>query len=925
MNEKERKKAAKKFAEFWKGRGYEKGESQQYWISLLRDVLGVEHPETFIRFEDQVKLDSSNGFIDGYIDETKVMIEQKSITKDLNKGIKLSDGTILTPFQQAKKYIVELPVSKHPRWVITCNFKEMYVYDMEKPHGDPEVIKLEDLPKEVYRLSFITDSGSEHLKKEMEVSLKAGEIVGELYDAFSKQYKDISKEESLKSLNKLCVRIVFCLYAEDAGLFKFKNQFHDYLAQFESRHIRQALIDLFMVLNTKEEDRDPYLDEVLLDFPYVNGGLFADEHIEIPRITDEIRELLLAKASDDFDWSEISPTIFGAVFESTLNPETRRSGGMHYTSIENIHKVIDPLFLDDLKAELIEIKKLKQYNAIEKRVNSFQKKLASLKFLDPACGSGNFLTETYLSIRKLENEALDFMRKGQADLFMSDDAQSPIKVSINQFYGIEINDFAVTVAKTALWIAESQMMKETEAIMSIDLDFLPLKTNANIVEGNALRMDWNNVLISKECSYMMGNPPFIGFTYMNNQQKEDMKKIFPNVKNLDYVCGWFKKAEEYINETDIHVGFVCTDTLIQGETVERLWSNLDVTINYAYKSFKWDSEASAKAHVYCTIIGFSKKIDNVKRIFEGKNSKIVDNINYYLIDAPQVIIKSRNKPLCDVPKMIYGNKFADGGNLIIEADDYELFVKSDPQSKKFIRPLLGGNEFLKNKKRYCLWLKDVSPAELIKHPMIMDRIEKCKLSREASKAEGIRKFALKPTLFAQITQPVGEPFILIPRVSGQRKYIPMGFNDGNTIVTDGAQIIPYGTLYEFGVLTSIVHMAWMRPICNKLSTSYRYSKDVVYNNFPWCNPTKQQKDKIEKTAQAILDARAKYPDSSLADMYGEHMYLYRELFKAHQENDEAVMEAYGFTKVVDGKKTWLNESEIVAELFKMYQKLTETK
>ena len=544
MTDKEQKQAAKSFAEFWKNKGYEKGQSQTYWLQLLNQVLGIEKPEEFIEFEDQVHIDKNTGFIDGYIPSTKILIEQKSIDKDLRKGIRQSDGSLLNPFQQAKKYITELPLSRHPKYVITCNFKSFLIYNMENPNGEPEEILLENLEKEYYRLSFIVDSENEHLKKEMEVSIKAGDLVGELYELFLKQYQEPDSVESLKSLNKLCVRLVFCLYAEDAGLFGRKNIFHDFLSKFDVVQIRTKLIELFHVLDTPIDKRDKYLEDDLAQFPYVNGGLFADENIEIPRFTEEIKKLLLSKASDDFDWSEISPTIFGAVFESTLNPETRRSGGMHYTSIENIHKVIDPLFLDDLKKELEEIKQYKNDKTRNDKLREFQNKLASLKFLDPACGSGNFLTETYISIRKLENEVIELINQGQIVL----ETGNLIKVKIHQFYGIEINDFAVTVAKTALWIAESQMMKKTEEIIHMNIDFLPLKAYANIIEENALRIDWNDVIDKNELNYIMGNPPFIGMKEMTNSNKEDMKLVIPikKFKQMDYVACWYFKAAEYM-------------------------------------------------------------------------------------------------------------------------------------------------------------------------------------------------------------------------------------------------------------------------------------------------------------------------------------------------------------------------------------------
>ena len=910
MTDKEQKTAAKKFAESWKGKGYEKGQSQLFWIELLTKVYGVEDIAAFISFEDQVHLDHTS-FIDGYIPSTKVMIEQKSLGKDLNKPIKQSDGSLCTPFQQAKRYVTDLPLSKHPRWIVTCNFTEFYVYDMERPNGEPEKIKLADLPKEYYRLSFLTKTDSEHIKKEMEVSLQAGELVGKLYNAILKQYRDPENPDSLRSLNMLCVRLVFCLYAEDAGIFGRHEMFHDYLSRFDVKDVRKALIELFRMLDTKDCDRDPYDDTPVAEFPYVNGGLFADENIEIPHFNEEIVDLLLKNASEDFDWSLISPTIFGAVFESTLNPETRRSGGMHYTSIENIHKVIDPLFLDDLKAELEEIKQGKK--AIKKRVEMFKEKLSSLKFLDPACGSGNFLTETYISLRRLENEAIKLTIDNGQVMFDTGDI---IKVSIGQFYGIEINDFAVTVAKTALWIAESQMMHETEEIISKDLDFLPLKTNAYIKEGNALRIDWETVVPKSELNYIMGNPPFVGFTFMSSEQKEDIQNLFPGIKNLDFVSGWFKKASDYIKDTNIECGFVSTNSITQGETVSRLWESLDIKINFAYQSFIWNSEVTLKAHVHCVIIGFAYQNRKIKKLYQSDSCKIVKNINAYLCNAPDILISSRNKPLCNVPKMIYGNKPVDGGNLIIENDEYDDFISKEPEAKKYIKPLLGASEFINNKKRWCLWLVGASPAEIKKLPLILERVRRCRETRENSIAAGIRKFAAMPTLFAQITQPEGKEYILVPCHSSEnRKYIPFGFVSPDVIVSNAVLIIPDADLYHFGVLTSNVHMAWTRAVCGRIKSDYRYSKDIVYNNFPWCNPTPEQKALIEQTAQSILDARALYPDCSLADLYDE-VTMPPELRKAHQANDRAVMKAYGFDV-----KT-MTESSCVAELMKMYQKLT---
>lgn len=930
MTDKEQRTAAKNFADFWEDKGYEKGESQPFWLSLLREVLGVEKPETIIRFEDKVMLDHTS-FIDGIISSTHVLIEQKSADKNLRKAIKQSDGSYLTPFEQAKRYSAELPYSERPRWIVTCNFREFLIYDMEKPTGEPESILLKDLSKEAYRLQFLVDTGSEHVRKEMEISIKAGELVGILYDEILKQYNDPEADSTLKSLNKLCVRIVFCLYAEDSGLFGNRTKFHDYIksyAERDIRSVRKALIELFKVLDMPEDKRkeyDPYMDEELASFPYVNGGLFADENIEIPNLNENIVSLLLRKASENFDWSEISPTIFGAVFESTLNPETRRSGGMHYTSIENIHKVIDPLFLDDLRAELDSIKSIKTEKTREQKLTEFQNKLASLTFLDPACGSGNFLTETYLSLRRLENELLR-LRLGK-QMIMG--AVDPIRVSIGQFYGIEINDFAVTVAKTALWIAESQMMKQTEEIVNMNLDFLPLKSYANIVEGNALRLDWESVVPKDKLNYIMGNPPFVGYSLQSPEQKQDILSIYVDEKGkpyktagkIDYVSGWYFKAAKLIAATNIRVAFVSTNSITQGEQVTAVWKPLyerfNVHIDFAHRTFIWDSEASIKAHVHCVIVGFScMTTTKQKQLYSSERVQLVNNINAYLIPAPTVFIESRAKSLCAVPQMVYGNKPTDGGYFFITPEEYNDLRKNDPEVLQYVRQIYGATEYINNKARYCLWLVGASPAELRKNAFIKYRVEMVREFRLNSNKEATRKSAATPTLFQEIRQPQGE-YIIVPRHSSEnRKYIPFGFVKPDIIVNDAVQIIPDANIYHFGILTSNIHMAWTRAVCGRIKSDYRYSKDIVYNNFPWPTPTEEQKAKIEQTAQEILDARALYPDSSLADLYDE-LAMPVELRRAHQHNDKAVMQAYGFDYRT------MTESECVAELMKMYQELTE--
>lgn len=932
MTLKEQKKQAKDFVSRWKDRGNERQNSQPFWLDLLQSVYGIEKPTEYITFEDKVMLDHTS-FIDGYIEKTKVLIEQKGKDKELTKAIKQSDGTFLTPFQQAKRYSANLPYSKRPRWIVTSNFKEFFVYDMEQPNAEAIVIKLEDLPDEFYRLEFLVDKSNEHLEREMQISMQAGDIVREIYDGLLKQYINPDSSETLHAINQLIVRLVFCLYAEDSGLFGHKMAFHDYLERFESRDFRKALIELFEVLDTPNDKRDPYLDDELASFPYVNGGMFAEKNIEIPKFTDELRELLLQHASSGFDWSDISPTIFGAVFESTLNPETRRSGGMHYTSIENIHKVIDPLFLNDLKDELNEIRQFKQIKTVEQRAKQFQSKLASLTFFDPACGSGNFLTETYISLRKLENEAIKLY---MGDNIAFDLGQDLVKVKLNQFYGIEINDFAVSVAKTALWIAESQMLEATKEIVYAEIDFLPLKSYTNIVEGNALALDWEEVVPKDMLKYIIGNPPFVGYTLQTKEQKISLKSVYVDedgkpyktAGKVDFVAGWYFKASQLMVDTAIQTAFVSTNSITQGEQVSAvfkpLYNRFGIQIDFAYQSFVWTSEAKNKAAVHCVIIGFSvANIREEKLLFGLDSVSKVKKINFYLKAGDVLFIENRTNPLLSkTSKITKGSQPTDSGNLIIQSDEIKEFIKKEPESEKFIRKLIGAQEFIKNKPRYCLWLTNASPAELRSMPLVLERLEQVRKMRLNSTKKATQKFADTPHLFSEIRQPDTD-YLVIPEISSEkRRYIPIGFVDSNVIATNKVQMIPSATLYDFGILTSNVHMAWMRTVAGRLKSDYIYSAKIVYNNFPWLEVTHQQKDKISQTAQAIIEARNLYSESSLADLYDE-LTMPIELRKAHQANDKAVMEAYGMTKEVDGKKTWLTESETVARLFEMYEEMTK--
>lgn len=938
MTGSEQREAARQFINRWRGKGKEDEDGRSYWIELLSNVFGVENVTERIDFEKKVVVDGNTKRIDVYIPETRVIIEQKSLNIPLDKKIRNSGDIDLTPFEQADRYNSKLIFDERARWIVTCNFSEIWIYDMNEKQPEPTKIMLEELQTKYPLLDFLIEKEIQKISHETEVSIKAGDIVGLLYNAFLKQYKipeekknetaveKEKREHKLKSLNALCVRLVFCLYAEDAGIFGEKrNMFHDYLARYEARDCRRALIELFKVLDTEDDDREDYLEEDLAQFPYVNGGLFADETIEIPQFTEEIRELLLVKASEEFNWRDISPTIFGAVFESTLNPKIRRSGGMHYTSIENIHKVIDPLFLDDLDEEFETIQAYKTLNVKRKRLMDFQEKLAHLKFLDPACGSGNFLTETYLSLRRLENKVLRVLYgEGQGVLGIA--ASDIIKVSIQQFYGIEINDFAVTVAKTALWIAESQMLDETKNIIyGLNADFLPLKTYVNITEGNALRVDWNDVVPANELNYIMGNPPFVGQAIRSTEQSEDMVEIFGKGNSetkLDYVICWYRKALTImkINEKIISA-FVSTNSICQGESVPTFWKNMiseGVEIQFAYTSFPWTSESNSTAGVYCVIVGFSAvKIDCMKRLYFRDNVQYVKYINAYLIAAPDIWIMSRtnNRPK-GFPKIEKGSEPTDGGELFLKPEQAEILISKYPELKKYVRKFIGGNEVVSNKcgeySRYCLWFENANPSDYVKNQDIIKRLKRISALRMNSSASRIRKKANEPYLFCQIRQPQND-YIIIPRHStSSRRYIPIAYEKKEVICGDSAYIIASDSLFLFGVLNSNVHNAWMRVICGRLGMAYRYSPSI-YNNFPWPNPTENQKNKVEKTAQSILDARALYPNSSLADLYNP-LTMPAELLNSHAANNKAVMEAYGFSLK-------MSEEDCVAELMKLYQKM----
>lgn len=920
LNDRVRVERAKAFAEKWAGRGYEKGDTHSFWLELLRDVVGMEDVTTNVRFERST---AERGYIDVVVPDAKTLIEQKSLGVDLDKP-EMRQGVPVTPFGQAKRYADSLPNSQRPDTIIVCDFDHFRIHDLdtERPAENYVAFRLAELPDQLHLLDFLVDPQRARQAREAQVSLDAGALIGKVYEMLREQYVDPDAPDSRHSLNVLCVRLVFCLFAEDAGLFP-KNAFYEYFKGVPAPQVRGAMKELFGYLRDRPEDRDPYASAVLKAFPYVNGGLFEAD-VEIPNFTEDIMEVLLEEVSHGTNWSQISPTVFGGVFESTLNPETRRSGGMHYTSPENIHRLIDPLFLDDLTAGLdailidADLGERARRNALAR----YQDKLASLTFFDPACGSGNFLTETYISLRRLENKVLSELLSHQG-VFGVDAEHSPLKVKLDQFHGIEINDFAVNVATTALWIAELQANAESQTIVYQTIQDLPLQDSAHIVLGNALEVDWQDVLPAADCDYIIGNPPFRGARYQTSEQKSELAAVFGgarNAGNIDYVAGWFMKAAQYMADHPIHAALVSTNSICQGEQVANVWSpiyDMGLRIDFAHDTFRWTNEAADAAAVFVVIVGFSKQ-GGPKRLFHyvTVNSEPVlehpARLNAYLKDAPDVFVWNRSRPLSDVPMIGIGNKPIDGGHYLFTAQEKVDFLAREPGAAPYFKRWYGSQEFIRGIERWVLWLGDATPAELSRLPESVKRIQAVRAYRAASTSAPTRKIAESPTRFHVENMPEGES-ILIPEVSSERRrYIPIGHLKAGDLASNLVRLVPNVSLYHFGVLHSRAHNAWMRTVAGRLKSDYRYSGGVVYNNFVWPEATEAQQAEIADLAQGVLDARLEYPGSTIAQMYDpSHDFMFPALMSAHKALDKAVERAYGL-------QPGLEEKDVVAHLFELY-------
>lgn len=914
---------AKLFVQNWKGRGRERQDDKTFWEDLLEDVFGIPRARDIIEVQKPVKFHGSTKAIDIYVKPCKVVIEQKSRGISLDKCETQSDNTQLTPLGQAIRYYSWLDLPEQGRYIITCNFDEFRIFDNYYKRKAEVCIKLEELPKRWKELAFLAETyqrKDEEEQHERKIASKASAFVRQLYQELRKDNSG-KDERTLHSLNVFCVRIVFCLFAEDFGLFP-PRAFHDFLKYYPANMLSEKFAQLFAALNTRTERRSKAYDCRITDFPYVNGGLFADDAIsQNPIISEGVKNLLLNDAyqlgnpdnSEPFSWGNISPTNFGCIFESTISPGVRNSGGMHYTTPENIRRVTGPLFLDQLEERLHSIISPQRSQTNRERnvaLENFRSHLSSLRILDPACGSGNFLTETYKALYRLDMEA--YKNIDTTDEIRTDYYQ-PSTIPINHFYGIEINDFAASVARTSMWISHCQMLKETERTLGKKYAGLPLPQYTEVLCADALRTNWDCVLKRSRKSpiYIIGNPPFMGSKNdsFSQEQKEskalampksiDGVKLWPKSGDLDFVCAWYAKAAAYMKGyNNISTAFVSTNSITQGAQAANLWEPIikyyKLQIIFAWKSFPWFNKADDMAHVHCVIVGLGKgaKYHPPYRIYQSALPPIeANNINCYLLPAEHIFIKSASKPLGNVPHIGIGNKPIDNGNYLFSEEEKNKFIQEEPASATLFRPFYGAKEFIDGTPRYCLWLGDCKPSELSMLPLCRKRAEAVRAFRLKSRSPQTQELANKPTRFHVENMPT-QQYIVVPRVSSERrKYLPIGFMSPCNICSDSTLIIPSDDKAMFGVLESSIHMAWMRAVCGRLKMDYRYSGDIVYNNFPWLTLTEEQKQRIRNTAEGILEVRSKYADCALDQLY-DPILMPPDLVDAHRKNDQAVADAY---------------------------------
>ncbi len=935
---------ALEFSKRWEHESSENAEAKPFWIEFL-NVFGIDRKRV-ASFEEPVKkLGDKQGYIDLFW-KGMLLVEHKSRGKDLDKA-----------YTQALDYFPGIKERDLPQYVLVSDFERFRLYDLEE--NTETEFRLADLHKNIKHFAFIAGYRTQTIAPQNPVNIKAAERMGKLHDALK------ASGYQGHPLEVLLVRLLFCLFADDTGIFQPASAFRAWIEErtaADGSDLGPQLAQLFQVLNTPDDRRASILDEQIAAFPYVNGKLF-EEMLPIASFNLVMREALLDCCA--LDWSAISPAVFGALFQSIMDAKARRNLGAHYTSEENILKLIQPLFLDDLHEEFKRVKSNKN------KLFEFHKKLRTLTFFDPACGCGNFLVIAYRELRKLELDVLRAsleieMKSGQRLV----DVQQLIGVNVDQFYGIEIEEFPAQIAQVAMWLMDHQMNVRVSEEFGMYFARIPLTTSPHIVNGNALTLDWNDVLPMERASYVFGNPPFIGKTYLSDEQRADVAAIFHGTKSyglLDYVTCWYRKAADYIQApspfqgegwdggknvgSKVHVStptltlplhgggnnvtrcaFVSTNSITQGEQVGVLWPDLfkrGVHIHFAHRTFQWSNEARGNAAVHCVIIGFGLQEATNKTIFEYADIKgephaiPAKNINPYLVDATNVVLENRTRPICDVPEMVNGSKPTDGGNLLLSDEEKHALIAAEPQAEKWIRPFLGAEEFINNIPRWCLWLVGISPAELRAMPHVVLRVEAVKAMRLASKDAQTKKDASTPTLFQKIRQPT-DPYLIVPSVSSEsRQYVPIGYLQPEVVVSNLVYAIPNATLYHFGILTSTMHNAWMRTVCGRLKSDYRYSAGIVYNNFPWPAgsadvpvrmPTRTSAVPVETAAQAVLDARAQFPQSTLADLY-DPLTMPPVLVKAHQALDRAVDACYR-------KAAFTSDAQRVEFLFERYQQLT---
>lgn len=890
---------ALKFQNEWAGEKYERGEAQSFWNDFFQ-IFDVSRRRVATFEEPIKKLGGSQGFIDLFW-KGQLLIEHKSFGKDLRKAK-----------TQALEYFPNMPERDLPKFILVCDFQNFELYDLDE--NAEYHFTLDELHKNIEIFAFIAGYQKKTYKEEEPTNRAAAELMGKLHD------KLLENGYEGHELELFLTRLLFCMFAEDTGIFP-KNGFREFIDTYtdeDGRNLGSQIGYLFQIFDTPNDKRPKNLDESFAQFPYVNGSVFS-EQIRIATFDRSMREMLLDACS--FDWSVISPAIFGSMFQASMDTTKRGELGAHFTSEKNILKAIKPLFLDELWEEFEKVKKT------PKQLNAFHNKISRLHFLDPACGSGNFLVIAYRELKLLEFE---IMKITQSLL--------PL-IHIDQFYGFEIEELPSRITQMAMLLIDHQMNLRAAQMFGDPHFNIPIRESANIFNVNALRADWKELLNGTPIDYIIGNPPFLGHHMQSKEQKEDMEFVFNGVKSfgvLDFVTAWYIKAAQLMQGTNAKGALVSTNSITQGEQVGILWKELinryGVKIHFAHQTFKWNNEAKRNAAVHCVIVGFATYDAKVKRLFEYESivsephEIIVDNINPYLVSSRDDLLENRSKPISKIPKMIYGNKPTDGGHLIFTDEEKIEFLKIEPNAEKYIRPYIGAEEFINNKTRWCLWLVDADPSELVAMPNVLVRIESVRQFRLASKAEATRNYASSPTLFRQISQPKSD-YLLVPSVSSEKRtYIPIGFMEKNVIANNLVFVVPDATLYHFGILTSKTHMDWVRYTCGRLKSDYRYSKDIVYNNFPFpCHPeldsgsqiadqVRNDKTKIETLAQAILDARAEFPDSSLADLYNP-LTMPPKLLKAHEALDKAVDKLYR-------KEGFKSDTERVAHLFELNRELT---